>query len=53
MKKNKLGITGVSSGFGLELTKQLVAKGQTVIGTVRKDKNVQDLMTQYSETFDQ
>lgn len=45
-------ITGISSGFGLELTKQLLANGQTVIGTVRKDTTVQDLMAQYPETFD-
>ena len=28
-------ITGVSSGFGNEMTKQLLEKGDTVIGTVR------------------
>ncbi|WP_430606339.1 hypothetical protein IGJ55_002033 [Enterococcus sp. AZ170] len=52
MKKQTWLITGVSSGFGLELTKQLLANGQTVIGTVRKDTTVQDLMAQYPETFD-
>lgn len=52
MNKQTWLITGVSSGFGLELTKQLLANGQTVIGTVRKDKNVQDLMAQYPKTFD-
>lgn len=52
MKKQTWLITGVSSGFGLELTKQLLANGQTVIGTVRKDKTVQELMAQYPETFD-
>lgn len=52
MKKQTWLITGVSSGFGLELTKQLLANGHTVIGTVRKDTTVQDLMTQYPETFD-
>lgn len=52
MNKQTWLITGVSSGFGLELTKQLLANGQTVIGTVRKDTTVQDLMAQYPETFD-
>ncbi|MGX7201753.1 short-chain dehydrogenase/reductase [Enterococcus plantarum] len=52
MKKQTWLITGVSSGFGLELTKQLLANGQTVIGTVRKDTTVQELMAQYPETFD-
>lgn len=52
MKKQTWLITGVSSGFGLELTKQLLTNGHTVIGTVRKDTTVQDLMTQYPETFD-
>ncbi|MBO0446953.1 SDR family oxidoreductase [Enterococcus ureilyticus] len=52
MKKQTWLITGISSGFGLELTKQLLANGQTVIGTVRKDTTVQDLMAQYPETFD-
>lgn len=44
-------ITGVSSGFGYEMTKQLLAKGETVVGTVRNDKNVQHLMEEYPETF--
>ncbi|MFD2305475.1 SDR family oxidoreductase [Enterococcus termitis] len=45
-------ITGVSSGFGLELTKQLLEKGHTVIGTVRNDDTVQTLIKQYPKTFD-
>ncbi|WP_321384406.1 SDR family oxidoreductase [uncultured Enterococcus sp.] len=44
-------ITGVSSGFGLAMTRQLLAKGDRVVGTVRKDKNVQDLMKKYPDTF--
>ena len=28
-------ITGVSSGFGRELTEQLLARGERVVGTVR------------------
>lgn len=45
-------ITGVSSGFGLEMTKQLLAKGDTVIGTVRNKEKVNDLIEQYPKTFD-
>lgn len=44
-------ITGVSSGFGYEMTKQLLAKGETVIGTVRNDKSVQHLIKKYPDTF--
>lgn len=44
-------ITGVSSGFGYELTKQILEKGDIVVGTVRKDTNVQDFMRQYPDTF--
>lgn len=45
-------ITGVSSGFGKEMTKQLLEKGDTVIGTVRKKEKVQELILQYPDTFD-
>lgn len=45
-------ITGVSSGFGNEMTKQLLKKGDTVIGTVRNTNKVQDLIDQYPDTFD-
>ncbi len=45
-------ITGVSSGFGKEMTKQLLEKGDTVIGTVRKKEKVQELIAQYPDTFD-
>jgi NAD(P)-dependent dehydrogenase (short-subunit alcohol dehydrogenase family) len=31
-------ITGISRGFGLELARQLVARGDTVIGTVREGR---------------
>lgn len=51
MKRNWL-ITGVSSGFGLALTKQLLAKGDTVIGTVRKPEAVAALQQEYPDTFD-
>ena len=45
-------ITGVSSGFGYEMTKQLLEKGDTVIGTVRNTAKVQELICKYPDTFD-
>lgn len=45
-------ITGVSSGFGLEMTKQLLEKGDTVIGTVRNAEKVAYLIKKYPDTFD-
>ena len=45
-------ITGVSSGFGYEMTKQLLESGNTVIGTVRNTKKVEDLIAKYPKTFD-
>ena len=51
MKRNWL-ITGVSSGFGFEMTKQLLEKGDTVIGTVRNKEKVKDFIENYSNTFD-
>jgi NAD(P)-dependent dehydrogenase (short-subunit alcohol dehydrogenase family) len=45
-------ITGVSSGFGYEMTKQLLEKGDSVVGTVRSTKKVENLIEQYPEKFD-
>lgn len=45
-------ITGVSSGFGNELAKQLLSRGEKVIGTVRNTNKVKELMEKYPETFD-
>lgn len=45
-------ITGVSSGFGYEMTKQLLESGNTVIGTVRNKTKVEELIAKYPETFD-
>ena len=45
-------ITGVSSGFGYEMTKQLLESGNTVIGTVRNTKKVGELIEKYPKTFD-
>ena len=44
-------ITGVSSGFGRALTRQLLARGDRVVGTVRAIGKVADLRAQYPETF--
>lgn len=45
-------ITGVSSGFGYEMTKLLLERGDTVVGTVRKKDKVQALLEKYPDTFD-
>lgn len=44
-------ITGISSGFGYEMTKQLLEKGDRVIGTVRNKDKVIDLIAAYPNTF--
>jgi len=44
-------ITGVSSGFGRHLTQQLLARGDRVVGTVRKTENVRDLLERFPELF--
>jgi NAD(P)-dependent dehydrogenase (short-subunit alcohol dehydrogenase family) len=44
-------ITGVSSGFGRELTNQLLARGDRVVGTVRDVGRVADLINRYPEAF--
>lgn len=51
MKRKNWLITGISSGFGHELTKQLLEKGDVVIGTVRNEKKVADFIEKYPETF--
>jgi NAD(P)-dependent dehydrogenase (short-subunit alcohol dehydrogenase family) len=45
-------ITGVSSGFGYEMTKQLLEKGDSVVGTVRNTKKVEELIKEYPDNFD-
>lgn len=45
-------ITGVSSGFGYELTKQLLEQGETVVGTVRNVEKVRGLTEKYGDKFD-
>jgi NAD(P)-dependent dehydrogenase (short-subunit alcohol dehydrogenase family) len=44
-------ITGVSSGFGRELTTQLLAQGERVVGTVRRLDRVSDLVERYPDRF--
>jgi NADP-dependent 3-hydroxy acid dehydrogenase YdfG len=44
-------ITGVSSGFGREMTAQLLARGDRVVGTVRNTKKIEDIIAQYPNTF--
>lgn len=51
MKKAWL-ITGISSGFGYEMTKQLLKNGDTVVGTVRNTKKVKDFIERFPNTFD-
>lgn len=51
MKNSIWFITGVSSGFGYEMTKQLLEKGKKVIGTVRNKEKVANLMEKYPDTF--
>ncbi len=45
-------ITGVSSGFGYEMTKKLLQNGDTVIGTVRNTDKVKNFIKEYPNTFD-
>lgn len=45
-------ITGVSSGFGYEMTKQLLESGDVVVGTVRNKNKVQELIDKYPVNFD-
>jgi NAD(P)-dependent dehydrogenase (short-subunit alcohol dehydrogenase family) len=51
MAKRTWFITGVSSGFGRQLTEQLLERGDRVIGTVRDTGKVADLLERYQETY--
>jgi NAD(P)-dependent dehydrogenase (short-subunit alcohol dehydrogenase family) len=44
-------ITGVRSAFGRHLTAQLLARGDRVVGTVRKTDTVADLAAAYPDLF--
>src|ERR1700742_370485 len=50
-KKRTWLITGVSSGFGHEMTRQLLERGDRVAGTVRRLDSVRDLAEQYGDRF--
>ena len=52
MQANTWFITGISSGFGYEMTKLLLAAGKTVIGTVRRTDSVKELIKAYPQTLD-
>jgi len=44
-------ITGMSSGFGRQLTEQLLVRGDRVVGTVRRPDAVTDLIERYPMAF--
>lgn len=49
MAKQAWFITGINSGFGREMTEQLLAAGNRVAGTVRRDGSVDDLVQKYGD----
>lgn len=44
-------ITGISSGFGMEIARQVLAAGDTVFGTVRNAQKIQALEAEYPKTL--
>lgn len=44
-------ITGSNSGFGLSLSKAVLAKGDKVVATTRHPEAIEDLVKQYSNTL--
>jgi NAD(P)-dependent dehydrogenase (short-subunit alcohol dehydrogenase family) len=44
-------ITGVSSGFGRQITDQLLERGDRVVGTVRDTGKIADLLTRFPKDF--
>ena len=51
MVKRNWVITGVSSGFGYEMVKQVLSRGDNVLGTVRKTAPVEELIARYPDNF--
>ncbi|MBI0004179.1 SDR family oxidoreductase [Bartonella sp. M0177] len=51
MVKRNWVITGVSSGFGYEMVKQVLSRGDNVLGTVRKTRPVEELIARYPDNF--
>lgn len=51
MTKRTWFITGVSSGFGHEMTQQLLERGERVVGTVRSKDKVADLIARFPDTY--
>lgn len=51
MVKRNWVITGVSSGFGYEMVKQVLSRGDNVLGTVRKTAPVEELVNRYPDHF--
>ena len=51
MVKRNWVITGVSSGFGYEMVKQVLSRGDNVLGTVRKTAPDEDLIVRYPDNF--
>lgn len=51
MVKRNWVITGVSSGFGYEMVKQVLSRGDNVLGTVRRTAPVEELVNRYPDNF--
>ena len=51
MADRKWLITGISSGFGRKIAEQVLADGDTVFGTARNMKKLEDLRSMYPETL--
>ena len=50
ISKNIL-ITGVSTGIGYGVTKELIARGYTVFGSVRRQQDAERLHSEFGEKF--